>query len=186
MKVTMYVLKNEATGVYILTYKTSGKFHRLEHQRGKISEKQFKALMQVVPPELQELEQYVKDFPQVTYEVQKQTSGTKSLFKTLLDKYHLWYQQRTGIAPRIDGVTGASLNKIIAWLRQQSVDDAEVEQSFQLILDNWSNLPDFYQKQIELRQINSNLNIILNHVKNGKSDSKSHSASIADDFRKSL
>lgn len=183
MKLKIQVQNDGATGVYIVTYKL-GKFLKLEHKRGKISKKQFDALMQIVPPTLEELEEYQKKYHRVIYE--KIFPDTKSLFKTLLDIYHTWYHQQTGITPRINATSGMQLTQIIAYLKTQTTDEQEIQLVFSQILERWPTLPDFYQNQREIRQINSNLNILLNHIKNGQTDSKSKSKSVSEDLRQSI
>ena len=183
MKIKMHIQKDGADGTYIVSY-TGNKFKKLEHKSGKISEKQFKALMQVVPPLVSAIEAYRQKYGRVIYEDIVPVSN--SIFKTLLDIYHHWYLQQTGIAPRIDATSGMQLNKIISYLKKQTSDETEIEFIFQQIFEKWSTLPDFYQNQREIRQINSNLNIILNHLKNGNSDSKSQARTVSDDLRQSL
>lgn len=183
MKIKMHITTDGADGVYIITYKAS-KFQKLECKRGKVSEQQFKALMQIVPPVIQELEEFQKKYERVSYEVI--TDESSSLYKILLDKYHNWYINQTGIAPKIDAITGMQLKKIISYLKNQTASEEEIIIIFQLILEKWDTLPDFYRNQREIRQINSNLNIILNHCKNGQSDSKSKARNLSDDMRKSI
>ena len=156
MKVKIQITTNGADAIYLITYKGS-KFQKLEHQRGKIREDQFKALMGIIPPVIEELETYQTKYPKVIYE---KVLETKSLFKTLLDQYHNWYLEQTEIAPRIDGTTGNHLKKIITYLQKQTTDEEEIKTIFLLIFEKWSTLPDFYRNQRELRKINSNLNII--------------------------
>ncbi|MCO5230163.1 MAG: hypothetical protein M9958_03305 [Chitinophagales bacterium] len=183
MKLTIHITSKGSDAVFVATYQ--GKLlKRLERKRGTLSNAQWDALMKIVPPSPEQIDEYINRYFNVQYERAEPTS--QSLFATLLDIYTIWYQGHSGITPRINGITGMHLNQCIAFLRKQSADDNEVQIVFENILNNWHKLPDFYQKQIELRQINSNLNIILNFLKNGQSDSKSKANSLSDDFRRSI
>lgn len=183
MKLTIHITSKGSDAVFIATYQ--GKLlKRLERKRGTLSAPQWDALMKIVPSSPEQIDDYVNRYSNVRYERAEQTN--QSLFSTLLDIYATWYQSQTGISPRINGITGMHLNQMIDFLKKQSADDNEVKIIFESIFNNWHLLPDFYQKQIELRQINSNINIILNFLKNGNSDSKNKANSISDDFRRSI
>lgn len=181
-KIIIHTSDQPKAGVYVVTY-ASGKFKKLEHKRGTITERQFKELMSIVPPTMADFDAFRLQFPRVRYEVEMLQ---KSLFSTLLADYHEFYINLTGISPKIDGIAGKHLNQIIAHLKRQSADDAEVATTFKIILQKWEELPPFYRQQFEIRQINSNINIILNCIKNGKSDSKSKATNLSDDFRQSI
>ncbi|MCO5229576.1 MAG: hypothetical protein M9958_00330 [Chitinophagales bacterium] len=183
MKLTIHIASKGSDAVFIATYQ--GKLlKRLERKRGTLNDKQWDALMQVVPSSPDKIDIYISRYKRVRY--LKEDDRQKSLFTNLMEIYSTWYQSHTGISPRINGTTGMHLNQIIAYLQKQSVEATEVQLVFESILNSWDKLPDFYQAQTELRQINSNLNIILNFLKNGQSDSKSKANSLSDDFRRSI
>jgi len=184
MKVKITLLTHGATAVFIVTY-VSGRFKRLELKSGNMNKNQYKALMTVIPSTVEKTEKFQNNYEgRVSYEVLAEKSV--SIFKDLMDKYSSWYEEQTEIKPKLDGISGKSMKTIIAHLRELSANDDEVIGVFNSILDNWQNLDDFYQNQRELRQINSNINIILNQLKNGKSDSKTQAKYLSDDFRSKL
>ncbi|MCZ2393399.1 MAG: hypothetical protein LC105_06065 [Chitinophagales bacterium] len=184
MKIILHIQTKGADAVMEATYK-NGRFHSLQHKRGNLSDKQFHSLMTVVPRYADQLEKFREKYQdRIIYTTEDNISP--SLFQAMIESYFTWYHQRTGIEPRINGTSGMHLNQIIAYLRKVSVDDTEVTLVFKLILDRWDELPEFYRGQIEIRQINSNLNILLNHVKNGTSTDQSRAKSVSNDFRASI
>lgn len=184
MKLQVTILKEGFDAVFVVQYK-AGRFWKLTHMRGKYSEDQHNALMKVIPNHTKKIEAYRKYWVD-KIEYQEVLEDTQSLFKQMMQVYHNFYVLQTEIEPIIDGVAGKSLKQIITKLRKQAADDQEVLVLFTLIFDNWCDVPDFYANQMELRQINSNINIILNAIKNGKYDSKSKATHVSDDFRKSV
>lgn len=184
MKVKIQLKTHGATAIIIATY-LQKRFKRLEIKSGKMNHNQYKALMTVVPRTIDKLEKFRNNYEgRVLYEIIEQKK--KTLFTEMMEIYHTWYLHKTEINPKIDGVAGRHLKQIISYLRRQSATDDEVKQVFQHLLDKWEDLDDFYKNQKELRQINSNINIILKAVKHGKQDEKSKAKSVADKYRDRL
>lgn len=182
MKLKITIISSSAT---IMATYLSNKLKRIEFATGTLSVPEYHHVTEIIPRHLTELAEFERLYNEkIIY--QKVEQKSKTIFKELMDQYHSWYLKRTGIAPKIDGVSGKHLKQLITHLRKQCMDDNEVIAVFATILNHWKELPDFYQSQMELRQINSNINIILNTLKNGKSDSKSKAQSVSNDFRKSL
>lgn len=169
MKLQIQLLREGFDAVFLAEYK-SGKFHRLTHMRGKYNKAQFDQLMKVVPGHEKHIAIYRKYWSnKIEY---KELIKDKTLFTKMMDAYTHFYEQETSIKPVIDGVAGKSMKQLITKLKVQTPDEDEVLAVFTMVLDNWRTVPEFYQNQKELRQINSNINILLNHVKNGKSTTK--------------
>lgn len=184
MKLKIHIIKQNND--FVATY-SRNKFKSLEWKNGTLTAKEFSCIMNIVPMDLKFLNAFTIEWSgKIQYEKVVQATKSKSLFKELLDLYHEWYYHDTGIKPKIDGVTGKHLKQLIAYLRSQANDDSEVIVVFNLILSSWNSLPEFYRNQRELRQINSNINIILNTIKNGKSDSKTQAKHVSDAFRQSF
>lgn len=107
-----------------------------------------------------------------------------NLFSICIDVYNNFCLERVGVGCKMDGVEGKAMKLIIKYLTTQVKDpkyhdivyqderDNQVYIAWKFILDNWDVLDDFLQKQIALRQINSNLINILNQLRNGKNKSK--------------
>lgn len=89
-------------------------------------------------------------------------------FKSCMAEYCLWFEQQIGFAPRIDGSDGKGLKQTVDYLFKITQTEKGVVDSFSYILYHWDELDAFYQKQVRLRQINSNLVNILNFFRNAK------------------
>lgn len=94
--------------------------------------------------------------------------------------YDEFIQLRTSAPARIDGLIGRSMNEIIHQLaKYQAVVDKKktVAELLKYIFDHFSDWSAFHQTQIKLNQINSNLENIINSIKNGKPKSGKNAGS---------
>lgn len=181
MKLQLTIQKTDA--VFQVTYKAK-RFSQLKHIRGKYTNDQFPHLMKLVPPNIDKLEAF-KNHWKGKVEYQLNETKSETLFTHLMQEYFNFYFLRTELDPIIDGTAGKALNQIITKLRNQAADDEEVKALFTLMLQNWDDIPKFYRDQLELRQINSNINIILNAIKNGTSNSKTRAEDLSDAYQSS-
>ena len=114
------------------------------------------------------------------------TKDTKTIYyKELLFVYDKFCKETFDAPAKINGMEGNAMKQIIAYLKglcKEKGDDSleAVKNAFSYILANWNKLDPFYQKQIKLSQINSNLPNIINQLKNGTE--KSNSSSLADEI----
>jgi hypothetical protein len=94
------------------------------------------------------------------------------VLKQALQLYNDFCIQNTGIGSKIDGLQTKSMKSILSYLHSQVKDqsnaDVEVVNALAYIFTNWSNIDPFYQKQIKLNQINSNLPNILVTLRKSK------------------
>lgn len=119
------------------------------------------------------------------------------LFPVFMKTYYEWYRNRVGVPPKIDVADGKSLKHIIKYFRgitdnpfvsekieegvaQESVvqesenkntlsdKNLETVNAWDFIFANYDKWDKFYQRQLSLRHINSNLNNIINSIKNGQ------------------
>jgi hypothetical protein len=153
------------TARYKITY-NKGVFHSLEKLTGKVTDQQHKYLINFVP--LLESVIHILNMEWnkkgITWsEIEKKTPVT--LLKQVLDIYYTWYKDKLGIVPKINGTENNALKEIIKHIGRMSQNEAEIINTWGVILSNWDMLPEFYQNQTELRQINQNLNIILRTIK---------------------
>lgn len=176
-----YVLNIIESGLrFKIGYKKT-KLNKIEHLAGKLNKGSYIDLHNIIPNEEERIPVIIKNrskeivFEKITKE------STKSLYRDLLAIYYYFYEKKFNIAPRINAIEGKSLKMIIAFLRKICADDAEVKATFEAILLQWHKLPDFYQNQADLKQINSNLNTILRQLKNGQNNKKA-----SDDLRDSF
>jgi len=81
---------------------------------------------------------------------------------------------------KINGQEGKAMKQIIKYLKsvcKAKGDDSDIaiQNAFKYILSNWNSIEPFYQKQIKLSQINSNITNIINNLKNGATKPNSNS-----------
>lgn len=94
-----------------------------------------------------------------------------SLYPQFNELYFQFYQNRVGIKPIFNSVDGKSLKSIIKYLTEIS-NNNDPAAAWKYILDNIDKWDSFYQDQLKLNQIYSNLPNILNNIKNGISKNK--------------
>lgn len=120
------------------------------------------------------------DFDANLKKILKKEKQVAPEFSEMMAAYFDWYKSRnSNIAPKIDGGDGNALKSIISYLKtiynskpepKGKMED-EIKGMWSYILQNWNKMDAFFQKQTKLTQINSNLNNIINEIKNGKSKS---------------
>lgn len=186
----IYLLKIFGKGhdaVFKIAYK-NGKFQRLERKRGKLnSATNWRNLMNLVP----EQENEFKNIPNIhrTATISLEVKGkAQSLHAKAMAEYFAFYQKQTGIKPRINATEGKALKSILAHLKTIAVHDDDIFDTWVVILTNWHKLEPFYQAKMELKNINSNINLILRQIKNGQPNNatKRNATTYADDIRKSI
>lgn len=106
-------------------------------------------------------------------------------YKELIIVYDNFCKQTFDAPAKINGTEGKALKQLITYLKGlckiKGDDSVEaVKNAFTYILTNWDKLEPFYQKQIKLSQINSNITNIINQLKNGTE--KRSSSSIAEEI----
>lgn len=181
-----YLIKIDSKGgkaVFRLCYK-NGKFHRLEAISSKLTQAQHESVMRLCPQLESAILILKKEFEgRVEWEPIHE-AGTK-LYPWMLSVYSEWYFKRFDIKAKITGTEGNALKQIIKHLEELAFgNEDEIKAIWQIIFDKWDEQSTFYKGQIELRQINSNLNIILRAIKHGKSATEKGEASGGSDYRK--
>lgn len=167
-----------------LWYK-NGNFHRLERLSGFLPEKQYSALMVLVPQAERLLDGLATQYMNrgIVYEKHAKAISTHARF---IDAYCQWYFNRFKIEVIIKPQDAAAIKFIKNALIKLSGSEVESLVVWQLILSNWDKQDTWYIPQTELTQIKRNLNIILKTLKHGKQDNKTQAGNVSDDFRKSL
>lgn len=104
-----------------------------------------------------------------------------SIYSEAVKVYFRFYEDRNGVAPKFDSADGKSLKSILAYFKSlhKKKNDGSTERDFivgslKFVFDNWESQVDFIRNQTKMTQINSNLNNIINRLKNGKSTSNSN------------
>lgn len=111
----------------------------------------------------------------------------KSTYQHVIDIYWDWFKERNGgVPPKIDGIEGKGAKQLVAYLetvsRNKAGDEVRLPQDvqkdvcdmFSYILNKWSSLEPFMQKQVKISQINSNITNIINYLKNGTKTQSAH------------
>jgi hypothetical protein len=122
-------------------------------------------------------EKPVTDSPKLPNTNKPNTNHTKKdsfpsgkLYKSAIDVYYKWYENKFNFKPKIDGIQGKSMKFLLKNLSQMlgSKDEKYILNSLHFVFDNWHLLDNFNQKQVELKNINSNLNNIVTQIARSK------------------
>ena len=192
MSTVSYILAITSKGSnarFVVSYR-GGKFYKLEAKNGKLKEqKQWNGLMSIIPKKEADIQninkQYNKRGIEYTLMVKE---APKTLYAKFMNTYFHFHETQAEVKPRINVVEGKALKCIISYLQSICGDDLEALGTWEVILSNWHKLEIFYAKQMELRQINSNIGIIIRQIKDGKGSDQARKKanSHADDLRQSL
>ncbi len=178
---TLSITSKGADASFKISYR-SGRFHKMEAKRQKMSIEQREKLFTLIPQHEAELNQ-MGNIGGVSFEKVEKLNSSYSLFNMA---YFEFYERLNSIKPRFNAAEGKALKSIIKHLTELSTNEQEALATWEAMLNNWHKLEDFYSKQMELRQINSNINIILRQLKNGTGKSGQQSKNYADGIRESL
>lgn len=131
----------------------------------------------------------IKGYPPVSESPQDKKQKKKQGFKywkEFIDIYHKFMLEKIKTPPVYGPGNLKGAKEIVEYLKtvvllrfkEKNIESDEegvnkgVLESWGLILDNWKTLEPFHQKQTKLVQINSNIQNILAHIKNGYSKNK--------------
>lgn len=110
--------------------------------------------------------------------VEKKKQKVHPEFSNCMEVYFNFMKTQTGASPRIGPADGRALKEIINYLEKfpgAQSGEKSISQLFEYILVNIKKWDAFHQKGIKLLQINSNLENIINRLKNGNpSNSKDY------------
>lgn len=101
---------------------------------------------------------------------------TYPAFRKCVGVYFKFAKDKIGMSPVFDGAQGKALKKIIDWLELNLKEEKTVENvvnGFKFILDRHDQWDKFYQDQIKLTQIHSNITNIVKNIRDAHSKSKS-------------
>jgi hypothetical protein len=106
-------------------------------------------------------------------------------YKDFVATYSEWHKTAIGIPIKMNGGDGIAMKEIISYLKKATNENnTKPINAWKFILDNYSRWDTFHQKQTKLTQINYNLTNILNSIKNGNSNNKVNSDTLADIARR--
>ena len=176
---TDYILEHEK-GSIIATYSKGGKLKKIIAKKGVLDF----ALIDAFIPDI-ESDITVHHANGGTHTFLKPYTPAKDEFFTKAQKaWFEFYQKRTGLEYRFTKIDGGALKSIGKHLTDISGGSYEALESWKFILHNWNRLDPFYRNNADLKFINSQLNKILNLLKNGKQTGQASTRSDADDIRR--
>ncbi len=156
------------------TYTARGKLKKLYAKKGSLN---LSELAPVVPENEKELDK-------MRYKEAEQSKDF--FFKKAQDKWFEFYSTSTGLTYRFSAKDGKALKEIGKYLTELTGDTDKALATWQIILQRWHLLDDFYKRNKDLAFINSQLNKILNQLKNGQQIGKTGQSSTSDAFRRSF
>src|SRR5690554_3940482 len=166
-KQSHYLITLHKTAVTLKLSFRGGTFFRIERVKGTITELHLKHLGKLIPLREADLAKHFKDFPDVTVEPLKKE---KSQFSKFNAAWFAFYNNYAGFAPKFTGADANHLKQIIAYLTQLEGTEEKALILWTAILQNWHTLGEFHRKNTDLKYINSQLNKILNELKNNSTD----------------
>ena len=156
-----------------VTYR-DGRFLQIKKLRGTLDATMTKYIGYVIPPQESDLKAFITaNLDKVVYT----TEAVKS--KTLLTQFtDVWFvffrKENNGISPKHVGVETNALKAIITHFKRiNNGDEAAALANWNLLLENWSELSEFHQKQMDLKYINSKLNVIIREIIKNNGDNTS-------------
>ncbi|MCT4647587.1 MAG: hypothetical protein N4A74_21545 [Carboxylicivirga sp.] len=164
---TDYILEHEK-GSIIATYSKAGKLKKIIAKKGVLDF----VLIDAFIPDI-ESDITIHHASGGTHTFLKPYTPVKDDFFTKAQKaWFEFYQKRSGLEYRFTKVDGGALKSIGKHLVTVSGDSFEALQTWKYMLNNWDQLDTFYRNNADLKFINSQLNKILNLLKNGKQTSQ--------------
>lgn len=175
---TQYELKyrDDTTRRYtrlILSY-SRGKLKKIDLKAGEFN---FEALADRIPP----LEENITPADNLT-----RVKEGKSVNPFFLPAQKAWiefFEKQTGLEYRFADGDGRALKAIGNHMVKVAGGVDEALDAWRYILKHWNRLDDFYRRNVDLKFVNSQLNKILNLLKNGEQTGQTAKKHHADAFR---
>lgn len=100
-------------------------------------------------------------------------------FAPCMKLYNNFHIEKAGVPPDINALSGKSLKGIITYLTKIVIkqDDDGITAAFKFILEQYPLWDKFYQNQLKLNQIHSNLTNIIKNIKDGKKSTSKYDQS---------
>ncbi len=147
-----------------LTYR-NGKFQNLKHLRGVLDAVMVKYLGFIIPPKESDLQAFIlAEEGKVIYTLE--VKNPKTLLTKFKDCWTVFYRkENNNISPKHEGAETNALKSIIIYLiRINNGDEGAALANWNLLLSKWSELSEFHQKQMDLKYINSKMNVIIREI----------------------
>ncbi len=168
-----YIL-NHPKGTVIATYTNNGKLKRIEAKKGFLADAAKAGHTFAYTEREIELEHWA------IYQPEKD-----AFFIPAQKEWLAFYARQTGgLNYRFTPIDGKALKEIGKHLTSITANTSEALEVWNFTLKQWDTLDPFYRHKMQLTFINSQLNTILNLIKNGKQAGKAKGTSAADDLRR--
>lgn len=167
---THYKIEILKTGTTLKVTYRGASFSKVERLKGLINDSTLAAIGRIIPPRVKSVPEWQKKYAsdlKIT-PIQKGNTSQYSMFR---DAWFSFYETYSGLPPKFSGADGNALKQIITYLNGICGDAGESLVVWSTVLQNWKNLSEFHRQHTDLKYINSNLNKILNAIKEGNSDS---------------
>ncbi len=169
---TEYILEHEKCTI-IATYSKAGKLKRLDAKKGFLADaKGHSYPMSERDIDHEHWKPYIKE--------------GDPFYKAALSEWLAFYKKESTIEYRFQPKDGKALKEIGEFLTQVAGNTEGAIDTWKYILDNWRTLDIFYRQGMDLTFINSQLNKILNFLKNGKQTCSAAAGTNADDYRRGI
>lgn len=164
-----YILKHNK-GTVIATYSKSGKLKKLEAKKGFLADVKGHT--------------FAQEEKDIELEFWKLNEPEKDHFFDIAKSWWFsFYKLKAGVDYRFQAKDGKALKEIGIHLTKITGSTGKALDIWQHILHDWGRLDPFYRNKLELPFINSQLNTILNLLKNGKQTGKGSANANADALR---
>lgn len=167
-KIIHYQITLQRADVVLKLSYRYGTFQRLERVRGKLTDEVLTHIGKLIPLREKNIPEHFENFQNVTVTALK--AKPKTQFAKFNAVWFAFYEKFAGIPPKFTGADGRHLKQIITYLEQLEGDPNRALATWNAILTNWHTLGEFHRKNTDLKYINSQLNKIINELKNSITD----------------
>lgn len=174
-----YIIEIISTKTILKATYRNRKFRKLEHLRGKLDRKIMDALGKVIPITETEFSDFNKKWlNKVNYQIE--VKGPQSLYTQFKEVWTTFFKkEHNGNTPKHGGAETNALKQIVSYFKSQTITEDEALENWRILLDNWEYLSEFHKKQVDLKYINSKLNVIIREL-------QTKNATTADSFKSAM
>jgi len=134
------------------------------------------------PPKKKPIEKPESDSKETIIEPKKQRRSSDKLYPKMVDVYNSFCERQVGMGAKMNAHQGKAMKSIIEYLKSQVINKIGAEEidqveeqiiiAWEYILSNWGMVNGYYQDQIKLSQIDSNMPVILMQLRQNKKNKR--------------
>jgi hypothetical protein len=158
---------------FVVSY-SRGKLRKVEVKKGNLD---LELLAEVVPDREDSIEPHDRF-------VKMEPKAKDQFFALARKAWMEFYRKQSGLDYRFLAADGKALKEIGKYMKEVSGSDEDALEAWKFILQRWNRLDPFYRKNADLKFVNSQLNKIINQLKNGTNTGQTASRNTADDLRR--